>query len=441
MAVKRLMDCTELADAPFRSLVEVDRYLDKMKDQLKDMDSMLRLYQGQFARAQRGGPMTAADLTFKMGDDPKSGSSPKIISDKIDKIVVPKLEVLKNNFTVVDQISEKIQELETIEATVAVQMKGMRGQPETLKAIKSMRAQAEAQMQRALDYLSDIGAKHAPTPFKDLLAAVSSKLHEDLQYEGVKTSLYCTEGSRDFTTTKIKHGDTTWNPNTKVSVKEKDGSAPVLTFTFYAELKNLTEENGDIYPKIYIVFTCELADIAAEKTKHSLEFYVTVMHDFQTPGKFHPGRRIHTPKEALFEIGNLLSLENISHAIGTLPHNLHVLDKKFLKEGAGENVYSIDIDPASFTFWFIKGTSKKNAETLRNSIYPQVKALLQGIRNAQVKMRPVEDSDGRLGVKYSLINLAKDGQLNVHDLDELRNSFKLRDDQVRDIVRVINKTR
>jgi len=414
MAIKRLMGCTEIADAPFRSLVEVDRYLSQLKDELQDISSMLRTYQAQFARVERQ-PMVAADLSFKVGSDPKK--SPKIISDKIDKIVVPKLNVLQNNFMIVDQLSDKIQELEALEANVSVNFKGARGQPDTIKAIRTMRAAYEVQYKKALDYLEDVGQKYAPTPLKELIKGVSEKLSEDLQYEKYKIAVYANEFTRP-------------GPEKKPITE--------MMFTVYILLQNLTDDTGDIYPKFYIVFTCVLSPIGGDSTHLSVEQHVTVMHDFQSPAKFHPGRRVYNVKEAMTEIGNLLSLENISNAIGTLPHNLQSIDKDFFKAGAGEKIASVDVDPASFTFWFIKSVKKKDANALSASLYPQVKALIRNIRNAQLKMRPLESS-GRLGVKFSIINLAKEGEINIHDVSWLKETFNLRDDQMRDIVKVVNK--
>jgi hypothetical protein len=413
MAIKRLFGVTEIASTQFRSLSDAERHLKKIQEEIKDAAAMLRNYEAQFARVERH-PVMAADLTFiiNSGDDNKKKSG-KIVSDRIDKIVIPKLDTLKKNFDVVDAISEKIKELEGMEANVAVNMKGMRGQPELLKAIKSTKAAADAQMKAALEYLETVGQKYAPTPFKEFLKAVSAKLNQDLEFDKSIISVYA------------------WTAPTEEN-----------TFTVYIHLKNFKDDNGDIYPDFYIVFTCVLAPISGDKHQLSIEYYVTVMHDFESPGKFHQGRRVYNVKEAMVEIGHLLSMENISHSIGTLPHGLYRRDEEFknaMKQGAGARVDKVEIDPSSLTFWFFKNVKQAEAQKLMSSMYVDVKALMSHIRGASLKMRQVEE-DGRLGVKFSLINLAKEGQLNVQDLDWLKSTFSLRDDQVRDIVKVINKS-
>lgn len=408
MAVKRLFGVTEIASAQFRSLSDAERQLKKIQDELKDVGALLRSYEAQFARVERQ-PILAADLTFKVNSDPEKKGG-KIVTDKIDKVMIPKLDVLKKNFEVVDVLAEKIRDLEAMEANVSVNFKGVRGQQEMLKAIRATKAGVETQMKNALSYLETVGQKHAPSGFKDLLKSVSARLTQDIDFEKSTLSVYAWQTPSDE-----------------------------QAFTVYIELKNLTDDTGDVYPKFYIVFTCVLAPVSGDKTQLSVEYYVTVLHDFEAPGKYHAGRRVFNVKEAMNEIGHLLSMENISNAIGTLPHNLHKVDKEFLKAGAGARVKDIEVDPSSLTFWFVKDVKQTEAKSLMNTMFVDVKGLLSHIRGAQVKMRMLEE-EGRLGVRFSIISMAKEGQLNAQDLDWLRENFKLRDDQIRDIVKVVNKT-
>jgi hypothetical protein len=405
MAIKRLMGCTEIADATqYRSLTDVERHLQQIKDQLNDADALLRTYRLQFARAE-----TSA-IKFTVGQDidgPKKGG--KIITNQIDKVVIPKMDALRSNFEVVNQLAEKVQELETMYASVEINFRGVRGQPDVLKSIKTMKAGAEKKLQDALDFLNDIGTKYAPTAFKEMTKKVAARLNEDLDFEKAKSAVYATE---------MATGE--------------------LSFTLYIELKNLSDENGETWPKFYIVLTCVLVPIATDKTKLSVETYVTVMHDFQPPGRFDAGKRVTTDKEALAEIGHLLSLENIATAIGTLPHNLVGIDKKFLKTGA-ERVRDVEVDESSFTFWFLKAVKEAEARSLMNTLYPQVKAMLSHIKRAQVKMRLLEASDGGWGAKYSLVNLARDDQISVQDLDWLKKQFKMSDEKLREVVKIVNK--
>ncbi len=409
MAIKRLMGCTEIADATqYRSLTDVERHLQFIKEQLNDTDALLRTYRMQFARVERSALEQAIKFTINQGGDPAKKGSGKIVTNQIDKVVIPKMDAMRSNFEVVTQLSDKVQELETMYAAVEINFRGVRGQPDVLKSIKTMKAGAEAKLKQALDFLKDVGDKYAPTYFKTMAKGVADKLNEDLDFEKAKIAMYATE---------MATGE--------------------LSFTMYIELKNLRDESGETFPKFFIVLTCVLAPMSSEKNKLSVETYVTVMHEFQAPSKFDAGKRVYTDKEALAEIGHLLSLENISTAIGTLPHGMMGVDKSFLKQ-AGTRVSDVEVDPSSFTFWFLKAVKDGEARTLMNSIYPQVRGMLSHIRKAQVKMRLVEH-DGRFGAKYSLVNLARDDQISVQDLDWLRTQFKLTDQKLNEVVKIINK--
>lgn len=412
MAVKRLMGCTEIADATqYRSLTDVERHLLQIKEQLNDADAMLRTYRLQFARVERNALEQA--ITFTIGpagsgsDDGKKGSG-KIVTTQIDKVVIPKMDAMRSNFEVVSQLSDKVQELETMYAAVEINFRGVRGQLDVLKSIKTMKAGAEAKLDQALAFLKDIGDKYAPTAFKQMAKNVAAKLNEDLDFDKAKVAMYATE---------MATGE--------------------LSFTMYIELKNLRDENGETFAKFYIVLTCVLAPISTEKNKLSVETYVTVMHDFVAPGKFDAGKRVYNDKEALAEIGHLLSLENISTAIGTLPHGLMHIDRNFLKSGA-DRVKEVEVDPSSFTFWFLKAVKQTEARSLMNALYTQVRGMLAHIRKAQIKMRLLE-KDGQFGAKYSLVNLAREDQISVQDLDWLKNQFKLNDQKMNEVVKIINK--
>lgn len=408
MAVKRIMSCTEIADgSPFRSLTDVNRYLQQTKEELKDIDSLLRLYQAQFARIERQ-PLMAAE-SFKITREGKDGGDGgKIITDKIDSFKFPKMDELQKHFLVVDQLAEKSKELETIAATVSVQFKGVKGQPETLKGIKGMQTAVDAQYKKALTFLEQVGQKYAPTAFKELISGVKKKLGSSLSFKKSTTSVYA---------------------------KTQDGGK--LVFTVYIMLQGLEEDDGSIHDKYFLVFTCILSPLAADPKKLGVEYYVTVMQEFETPGHFHVGRRVGSETEALAEIGNLLSLENISNAIGTLPHGLTGLDKGWFREA--DYVADLEVDAGSITFWFLKKVNKNSAGDLAIRLRPQIQSMLRHIRNAHIKQRMLEDADGRQGVVFTLTNLAAGDQLNINDLNTLKNEFKLSDQQVNDIVKVVNK--
>lgn len=405
MAIKRVMCCTEIADSPFRSLQDVEKYLQSLKEQLNDAESLLRQYQSQFSRSVTAAP----DLEFTINKDSGPGKkSPKIGLDKIDKFVVPKLDKLRSNFMIVDQLSEDVDKLNTLFSTVSVDFRGNRGLSQMLNNIKAMRNSAEAKLDAALKFLSKIGEKYAPTPFKEMADEVCKKLSEDLEFSSYKTFIYAHQQVS---------GD--------------------ITFTLYVQLLNLVEEDGEQYPEFFIVFTCLLSPLATEKGVLTVENYVTVMNNFQTPGKFSPGRLVTNAKSALSNISTLLSLENISTSIGTLPHNLDPSKITKDKFKFGSKVANIEVDPNSISFAFLKQVKKDEAKSYANSLYVEVKNMFARIKNAQVKVKFTQE-DGRFVVRFMLMNLATDKQINTNDLDFLKQQFDLDDNKLRKVIQIIN---
>lgn len=408
MAIKRqMMLCsTEIADSPFRSLQDVDKLLKLIKQRMDDAESLLRQYQTQFSRSE-----TTAAMEFLINKDPGAGKKkPAITVDKVDKFVVPKLDQLRNNFAIADQLSDQVDSLETLYSTISVNFRGVRGQPDTLKNIRAMQKSAEAKLAAALKFLNTIGSKYAPTQFKEMVDEAMKGISTELEYSNHKTFLYAHETT--------------------------DGS---MTFTYYVQLLNLMEDDGEQYPEFYIVFTCVLSPMSGDKKSLGVEYFVTVMQHFQTPGKFNPGRKVVGPQEAIATVGTLMALENISTSIGTIPHNLNPVHMNKDRFRAGSRVATIEVEPNALTFAFLKNVKKDEAKQLANSLYVDVKGMLtkslKDKAQLKVKFGPV---DGRFYVKFILVNPAADGQVSVNDLEFLKNQFNLDDNKMRNLVRVIN---
>ena len=169
MAIRELRShgVTEVAETAFRSLLDVDSYLTDIRNTLNELDGLVKQHQNQFARVEK-----AAGFEFVINQDPKNGQPTKkgkaITLDKIDKVVIPKMDVLRKHFAIADEISEQADKLDTLYNQVMVNFKGVRGANETLANIKAMQKSAKEKLDKALLFLHEVGQKYAPTPFRDL---------------------------------------------------------------------------------------------------------------------------------------------------------------------------------------------------------------------------------------------------------------------------------
>lgn len=409
MAIRKLttLSSTEVADGAFRSLTEVDRYLESVKENLTNLESIIRQYQAQFAKAEKASTEFVINREGKPGSPAKRPGGGKAIG--LDKVVVPKLDALRKNFTVVEEISDQVDMLETLFNSVSVNFQGVRGANDTLKNIKAMRKAAQAKMQAALNFLNTVGVKYIPTEFKQMVEATIGYVSPNLVFEKHETFIYAYE-------TKDEH----------------------LAFSVYIKLYGLEDDEGMQHPQFYIVFTCVLKPTSGAQNKVDAFYYVTAMSEFSPPGKYLLGKSIEDPAKASAALGIMLELENVSTAIGILPHNLDATDLKKNKFSVGSMVAKINVDPNTITFEMLKSVSQEAARKAAATLYTEMKGILGRIKKARLKAKIYTDA-GRQVIQFTLTNLAREDQVSLTDIDFLKEHFPQLDDRkVRQVVKVIN---
>lgn len=407
MAIRNcaLLTKSELAEAPFRSLQEVDDYLKKnVKQKLDELDALLRQYQLQFSRTE-----VKSAFEFRIGPSPanKTPGGKTFKVEKLDKIVIPKLTAMRQHFSVVEELSDQVDSLDTYYNAIAIKFKGVRGAADTLKNIRAMQRSAETKLDKALAFLKTIGDKYAPTQFKALVEKTMSVVEDGIDYKDYSNSLYASETDKEQ-----------------------------LSFTYYVKIRGLMDDTGSVYPYFFLVFTCVLKQ-SDEKNKLQPMYWVTVMHEFSPPGKFIKGRQVGSAAEAATALGMLLDLENIGSTVGLMPHNLDpskLVPGKFKEASL---ITKIDVDTSSLTFHLLKGTKGDVFNAVVQSLYLSVKGMMSHIPKAKIKAK-LDRSEGNPTVKFSLTNLAQSDKISTSDIDFLQEHFNLDDAKIRKIVQVIN---
>lgn len=412
-STKKKMCASEIAEGPFRSLQEVETYLKTLKDSLSEMEGLLRQYQLQFARSSA---TATPSLEFVInGDRPAGGrKGVKVNLDKIDKIVMPRLDTLRKNFGIAEQLGSQLNELDVLYNNVAVTFRGVRGSNDMLDKIKAMKGATKSKLDAALKFLSTVGERHTPNNFREIVETTIGFVTPGLTFVSYKTHLYAYE--------------------TK-ALDKKEGD---LAFAIYIQLNGLEDEEGHIYPQFFVVFNCVLHS-TDEKNKVEPRFYVTVMHQFSTPGSYGLGKAFTTPGEAARALGMLLDLENINTAIGTVPHNLD--PGKLPKSRFSEASYisKINVEPNALIFELLKGVKSAQVSDIAKNLYKDVKGLLSHIKDAKIKVKLGKSEDGRTTIRYTLTNVAKDTGVSAEDLDFLKERFELDDAKLRQVVKVLNQ--
>ena len=119
----------ELAEHNFRSLEEIERYLKGMDEDVTNLGELLNQYERKFEKSKA----TAAATEFKISLDPTN--KPRTINNKgtpmtvnrWQKVVIPKMEQLRSNFAIVDELYEKLDALHTLEGTLKSNFKARHG--------------------------------------------------------------------------------------------------------------------------------------------------------------------------------------------------------------------------------------------------------------------------------------------------------------------------
>jgi len=404
MAIKSVSD---VAEHQFRSLDEIERYLEELKGKMSDLDSLLKQYQSRFARTA-----STSALEFKINLK-KSGQPMKvkrpggvILTDRIQKVVIPKLDKLRANFSIVDELYENLDLLKTLESTVSLHFRSKKGSGQILSTIREMKKGAEAKIKGALDFLKKLGEEYEPEPFKELVEKTAVQISDEIDFEKSDQEIYVRE-----------------NPDSH------------FEFTHYVRLEGVSDDEGNRFPELFLVFTCELYP-QGTKNVH-LGYFVNVLHEFAVPGKFDKGTSVDSIKGALLVLGSLLELENFSNQLGTLPLNLDKTKVKKESFSAKNQITSIEVNEREISFKLVKTVKKKSdADDLAHQLYPEVKAMIERTK-AKLKMRTHKEL-GTWVITYTLSNLVGPGQVSVDDVEFLRDKFGVDDEKLRKVVRVIN---
>jgi hypothetical protein len=406
MAIK---SASEIAEHNFRSLEEMEDVLQEVEQDVNDLGQLVDQYERKFARAAA----VAAPTEFKIVTQPtgkrlqmKKGS-PLPSLKSWPKVAIPNLSQLKSNFTVVDELYDKLEVLQTLEGSLTANFKARHGAGKVLAGITRLRKVTESKIAKALRFLQNLATKHVPEPFTGLIDDTLQEVSVKVNYADYETFLY---------------------------VHENEGGN--FQFTAYIRLLSVQDEEGRAYPDLYLVFTCELRPNPANKKEVSLTYYVTVLHSFATPGKFSLGTEVDSVRGAVMVLGTQLELENFSNSLGVLPLPI---DKKLTKDAFSvkDKIHSLEVDDSAMTFVLKSVVKTSEVNAIREQLYVEIRAMLFRFK-AKLKMRQFKSESGKTAIQFTFTNLADSSQVSLNDLDFLKTRLGLDDDKLRRVVKIIN---
>jgi hypothetical protein len=380
----------------FRSLKEVERYLEKMRQQIRDdmqlAEEQTKKLQAMSRRALKATEFKILDISGGPGYKVKK----KTIGVNFPVVKVPNKEVLTKNYTLAEKLTEQFKELEAQENTVKMTFRGNPAADRLLGEFAKLKSDLEKQMRTLFQELSNVAKGHAPKEYKDFVQELANELNENQYIE-------CDEIT-NFTYVSV----------------DKEGN---LVFAGYIVMNNAISDEGEEIPHLYVTLKWTVGG--------NVEVFVE--HDFVQPGLLTGGVTIGSVQEAAKAITRQLAMEGFSSQIGNLPVSMQVRmpeNKEAFTAAPFVNSISSEGDKLIFS---LKPEGVKNLEQIKGQLFLEVKGMLKKKRSTGIRMRVIDND-----VIFTFTNLDQSGGVTPHDLEFLEDKYRLTQQQLRKIANEIN---
>lgn len=414
MAIKFLATATPVRRAPtrqraaapattdFRHLTQVMDELTRIQDDLAATDQLLR----------KAAKEVKANSLFKV-DEADIKNSPEADAAAKPTCSEEELTNLTKHYGVTQRLYGVLNQLNALEATLKSSFpEDSKDTTKALSEFAKTRKMVAKQLDQAFTFLRDLAKEKAPPSFDKFTAAISRVASRTLSYESAEQYIYL------FTTEKRQ-----------------------LAFANYLLLHNLTDEEGQMFPTMYIVSTMVIGDKAADKN----QMYLTTMRDFAPPSDDLMARRVTDIKAAVTSLAFLLDLEHVSNTISHLPVPLLIDPKKINRNLFGYNSFidtvGVDEDTGALTF-SLKPTVAYNDTVNINKIATQLDKDVAGMSRKTRSTQTIRIKRAK-GTPVSItffLRRPKDAPAaRADDLEVLSDRFNLDQDAISSILRVINK--
>lgn len=381
----------------FRSVEDVIRALDKVNNEVSDLLNLQKQYQRQVANALTSSLVLEVKL-------PSIKTSPSLdTSEHGNKIKVTNMEKLRKNYAVVQDLWNTKTSLEAMEAKIQTSFAGK--SIDTSKAVgelAKLKKRVDLGLKDAFAFLRELADQHMPEKFANFNDAIGKILEKSIAY--TKATLY-------------------------TYVYEVEGDP---TFSTYIQLQNVTDEDNNYFPSLFIV--------TSYRTGAEPAMYLTTLQEFVPPSDQLLMKKVSTIKEAMHALSILLNLDNFVSSIGSLPISLLLKERSIKRELFEYQQYikSIEVNEEQVLFVLKPEIQEKNqADAIITQIWKDFQSL---VRKTNSKLRMAV----RKGPKSYLLTFffvtANDAPLaDADDLQFLKERFNLSDTTLNNIVRTINQ--
>ena len=392
----------------FRSVEEIDKFLLELRDKVADDEALLQSFNKLF-KITSSMETAAGQVTIQRKGG--KGGATNFTGEKIDPIFIRSLKKLQTSFDVVESLQEKADIIDSLEVQVNNLFKGAKGRDGVSKNLLALRRSIESKLEKAYDFLNGLGVKHEPAIFGtitgEIIEQVVAKVTAAKAIEDHDTFIY-------LTTKDDANGHTS------------------LYFTKYLMLSNFRDDTGYVYPEYYIVMTAVVSP-AATMTMH-----ITTLSKWLIPGKFKLGAAFTNAKTGMSKVETILELENFTDLLSKVPMPV---DSTHLKDLPKKYVSKVEVQNDIITV-YLNAMPASQLDKAIADIYGALRAIL--LSKVKGVLRYRVDRHGKNKVLHFSLNLpegdeARKKMITVDKLRGLSDFLDFDDDDIRNVVRLINK--
>lgn len=377
----------------FRSVEDAVRAIDKINENVSDLLNLQKQYQKQVA---------TANLVLEV-NLPSVKTSPSVDTHGLDKIKVSSMEKLRKNYAVVQDLWGTRTSLDAMESKIRTSFAGKSiDSSKAIAELAKLKKRVDVGLQEAFTFLRDLASKHVPQSFEQFTTAVCKILEKSIAYQ--KATLY-------------------------TYLYEVDGD-PV--FSTYIQLQSVTDEDETYFPNLFVVTSLRTGTTAPG-------LYLSTMQEFVPPNDQLLIKKVKTVKEAIGAMNLLLSLDNFSSSLGSLPITLLLKERSIQRELFLYQQYikSIEVKEEQIVFILKPEVTEKNqADAIIGQIFKDFQSL---VRKTNCKLRmAIKKGPKSFYLTFFFVPATGSSEADASDVEFLKERFNLSDSTMTNIIRTIN---
>ncbi len=393
---------TDVTNYSFRTLEEIKQFLNGIdqnsKDKIRQLNQLKKNFEAAASRI-----VIESQRKYKKGDVKKD--KPEFVFDTTK---------LQKSYDIIDKIHDQVESLDSMINNLTLNFKGQAGSGTLINQTKALRARLQGELDKAYTFLTSTAVKHEPSRFVKIVTSILDEILDTFKnsYAKYKQTVYITPYFR--------------------------GGEQLVLFSRYVEFINFQNDEGIVYPKVYLVFNCLM------NSEGALEYSVNSFRDFSPPGRGTVGADFTTLEEG--RIKSYIELEHYNFitqmertAIPSTQKELDAINWGVRKEW----IKSVKLDNDAIDVKFTSKVKADDRDKATAQLLLDLKTFFATRIKAKVVPKPYKDGN-TYGVDFLLTmpdtrNDKRQMRLDSHALQYLQDKLSLSPSQAAGLVKALNQ--